>query len=209
MMDFGESEGEELPIHADSTTSSLEADLNSSSSFPSSGLIDNSLPVHEPPSPGTARKRTKEEVYEKSQRPLSSTTPLKDPPKFKFEHGVSTEPQRSSTWKVAFKDIQASQSTHRSPPMAEDTAEWPDQATNEVTLPKTFVESVAAYQRQLEDDFKEYGNELRGRERSHELAQLDWQELEGQYQKEISVKIADEQEIMKEVQERFNVSRPH
>ena len=234
IMDFGESDDEGLPTHADSTTHSLEADLNTSSSFPSSGLIDQSLPIQEPPSPGTARKRGTEEVYVRSQAPLLSTTPLKpppgfsfddrvstephrppqrplprtasEPPGFTFEDRVSTEPQRSSAWRVSYKDSRPTEPTQSSSTMTDPIAEPPVQPDKELTMPKTFVENVALYQKDLEDEFKEYEKELKSRERSQELEELDWQDLEDRYHKEISLKIADEEAIMREFQERFAVS---
>lgn len=205
-MDFGESDDEGLPTYADSTSGSLEDDPNTSSSSPSSGLVDTTLPIQEPPSPGTARKRANEEIYEKSQRPLPSTTPLKPPPSFSFEDRVSTEPQQSAAWKVSFKESQPTVPTHLSPTMAETIGEPPTQANTEVTIPKTFIGSVATYQKHLDDEFEAYENELKSRERFQELRELDWQDLEDRYQKEISLRIADEEAIMREFQERFAVS---
>ena len=205
-MDFDESDDEGLPTHADSTSGSLGDDPNTSSSFPSSGLVDATQPIQEPPSPGTARKRANEEIDEESQRPLPSTTPLKPPPSFSSEDRGFTEPQKSAAWKVSFRDAQVSETTRPSSQMAKATAEPPTEATSELVAENTFVENVAAYQKHLEDDFKDYENELKGRERSHELQELDWQDLEDRYQNEISMQIADEEAIMKEFQQRFAVS---
>ena len=52
-------------------------------------------------------------------------------------------------------------------------------ATASSLLSNTFVEDIGAYQKQLEAEFEEYEIELKNRDRSQELAGLDWQALEG------------------------------
>lgn len=166
--------------------------------------------MQEPPSPGTARKRTNEEVYEKPQRPttIASTTPLKSPPGVSFQERARPDPRRASQSRfeeIGFASLQAARA-EKMPTSTAENAPMPDGSEKEQKPgPNTFVQDIAAYQQCLEAKFQDYENELKSRDRSQELAALDWQDLEERYQKEIGPKIAEEQEIMNEFQARFGV----
>ena len=205
-MDFGYSDDEALPTHVDSTTGSIDADANTASTFRSSELTDRSVPIPEPPSPGTARKRGNAEIYEKPQQPLPSTTPLKPPPRPLPEDRTFTQPRTPSSVKVTFKDIQTPRPAPSPAQMAAVSFSTPGLEQQPAAISNTFVEDIDAYQKRLEAEFNEYELELKNRDRSQELAQLDWQALEDEYQKEIRNKVADEQMIMEDFEAHFAVS---
>ena len=209
-MDLGESDEDKLPIHLDSTIDSLVGDANTATSFQSSDLTDRTVSLPEPPSPaspGTARKRGLAEIYEKSPRLLPSTTPLKTPPRLSIQQRVTTEHHGSKPTprSVAFKDIEMAAAVEMKTYTQASTS-MPQEELGEDHSRATFVQSIARYKKHLDDEFQDYENELKSRDRSQELSALDWEELEDRYQKEIGPKIADERQIMEEFQARFNVS---
>lgn len=204
-MDF-ESDDEELPTSLDPPTSSIADNTNNTTStFDSFTLPDRTVPKSEPPSPGTARKRTFEEILEKSQRPIPSTTPLKTPPKPSFDHKVSTFLYRSTPSQPEAYGLRQRPTASMSTSMPADALRPQGPEQDQKVNPRTFVDDVAAYQQHLEAEFKDYEKELESRDRSQELAALDWQELEDRYQKEISPKVADEQKIMEDFHAHFQV----
>ena len=206
-MDFGESDDEELPTHVDSTTDSIEVDSNTAPTFQSPTSTDRSLPLQEPLSPTTARKRANEEIYERPDRPLPSTTPLKTPPKVSFEDRISSGRNQRSSFKVSFKDVHSPESATPSASMAATTSDIREPEKQIPTSPNPFVQSIAAYQKQLEEEFREYEKGLESRDRAQELRTLDWKGLEDRYQEETSLKIADENQIMQDFEARFAVRR--
>lgn len=176
-----DSDEEELPTNLDVTTP------RNAHSLTASTLTDRTLSHALPPSPRTAKKRTNEEVYQRSQIPIASTTPLKTPPKrmSQFERmGFDSLPTESQATAVA-------------------TQAEPQSPVEQAAQAKTFVQEIQAYQDQLEDEFKQFEKSLSDRDKKEPLEELDWDELEHRYRAEIGPKEADEQAIIEELQTRF------
>jgi hypothetical protein len=69
----------------------------------------------------------------------------------------------------------------------------------------TFVSQIEDYQRELEEDFQKFERQLNDRDTSAELEQMDWTDLEGKYKKEIEPLLQQENAIMQEFGDLFNV----
>lgn len=69
----------------------------------------------------------------------------------------------------------------------------------------TFSAKIAAYQQELESEFKMYEDSLSTRQVDVELEDLDWDELESRYQAEMKLQVSNEQEIMDDFSVRFQV----
>ena len=187
-MDLIDSDDEELPTNLD-LTGSVGQDYQVNPPTRSTTLTDRTLSQALPPSPKTARKRTNQEIYQRSQIPIASTTPLKSPPKrMPPFYEVGTFGADSHSVEMA------------SPVTKEVPADQNQPA-------KTFVQDIQSYQDQLENEFKIFEQSLKERNKKDALEDLDWDELEQQYHAEIRPKEADEQAIMEELQTRSQASR--
>jgi hypothetical protein len=211
-MDFVESEDEEvdLPIHLESPTESIDENANSDPSLRSSVLTDRTKSRENPQSPGLIGTQTLDQIYERSRiTRAASTTPLKSPPKSSFPAAVPTnsvtEPQPVSV-RVSFKDVQMIKPQPESDPMSVTPSESNPFRNEQQPRTGSFIERVAAYQKSLDEQYKEFETSLKDRDRSQELASLDWEDLEERYQKEIAPKLADEEQIMEDFELRFNVT---
>ena len=196
-MDLEGSDEEELPTTLE-TTSPIRADFRTVSTLRSSILTDRTVTSPSAASPRTARKRTNEEIYQRPQKPRSSTTPLKTPPR------------RMSQWESSGFGSQDTYIPESSPmsspePEARPEATAAVRPTEQPLLPKNFVQSIQEYQKQLDDEFTQFQENLKKRDKKDGLDDLDWDDLERQYFKEIGPKEADEHEIMERLQTYFNV----
>ena len=208
-MDFSDSdEDQSLPTgldaagHIDSTQETL-------STFDSATLTDRT--VSEPPlSPNKARKRTNEEVYQRAQRPTTSTTPLKSPPRNSLQGRASSEPFHARTIsfeKAGFSALRQVVNAETASPVKPRPAKdlKMNDCEEEAPVRTGFTDDIRSYQQSLEDEFKAYERSLKDRDRSDTINPQDWDALEDQYKREVDPLVAQEQEIMQEFGARFQV----
>jgi len=74
------------------------------------------------------------------------------------------------------------------------------------SIERTFTQALEQYQRQLDQNFQEFESQLEQRPRDEDLEQLDWEELEHEYEEEAGRMVAEEHDIMREFDARFKVS---
>lgn len=74
------------------------------------------------------------------------------------------------------------------------------------TIEQTFALALEQYRGQLDQEFQEFESQLEQRPQDEDLGQLDWDELERQYEEEAAKKVAEEHDIMHEFDARFKVS---
>jgi hypothetical protein len=180
----------------------LPPDADTTSTFGTSQLPDRTRTsfIPQPVSPGTARKRSIDELFMRPERSRQSTTPWKSPPK-PPQSGLSNMDSVATSEQIGFS--QMSQVTRVDAPTSssqEEQIEQPEPQTS-------FVGSVATYQKHLADDCRDYENELKSRSKDDVLDNLNWEDLEKRYQSEIAPKLADEQQIVEDVHRRFEVSQ--
>jgi hypothetical protein len=216
-MNYAESEDEEvdLPVNLDSPTDSIDEedddddDENSPPPFRSSVLTDRTVSKETSKFSASIKTQNPDDVHERARTTRAeSTTPLKSPPKSSFPSTIptepTTEPQVSST-RVSFKDIQMIKPEPECASMAVSTSDPNPFDRGHQPRDISFTEKVAAYQKSLDDQYNEFETNLKDRDRSQELAALDWEDLEDRYQREIAPKLADEEKIMEDFELRFNV----
>lgn len=87
-------------------------------------------------------------------------------------------------------------------------------ATNNVSMDQTntdgqqvsFTDSLDAYQDKLNDDFQDYKRDIEKSDHDIELPDLEWDDLEAEYEKDVGSIAMKEREIMTQFDERFKVS---
>ena len=210
-MDVDDSDDEQsLPTGLDAT-GHIDPTRENLSTFDSATLTDRT--ISEPPlSPNRARKRTNEEVYQKPQRPLTSTTPLKSPPRSFFQGRALSEPFHARTIsfeKAGFSALRHVENAEPASPVKSQSGKELKMTNREEQALTTdaFTDDIRSYQQRLEDEFKAYEASLKDRDRSDMIDPQNWDALEDQYKREIDPLIAREQEFMQEFSARFQVSR--
>ena len=177
------------------------------STFDSATLTDRT--VSEPPlSPNKARKRTNEEVYQRAQRPTTSTTPLKSPPRNSLQGRALSEPFHARTIsfeKAGFSALRQVVNADTASPVKPGPENDLKMNNREEDAPMRpgFTDDIRSYQQSLDDEFKAYETSLKDRDRSDAIDPQDWDALEDQYRREVDPLIAQEQEIMQEFGARF------
>jgi hypothetical protein len=144
-----------------------------------------------------ARKRNNEEAYEPAD------TPQESPRHSKHLRRASTmttvteaETQRDRT--NPFSPVKANDQGKAVPSDVKSDA-------HQAPATGTFVSQVEDYQRELEEDFQKFERQLNDRDTSAELEQIDWTDLEADYNKDIEPLLQQENAIMQEFGDRFNV----
>ncbi|EXJ88137.1 hypothetical protein A1O1_05065 [Capronia coronata CBS 617.96] len=164
-------------------------------------------------SPSTARKRNNEEVYGSTRSPRSMPTPSR----FQKSTMTVSQPNEDAEQAINITQGQESSSKQNTKPAQPSTTNStrPERLTidrQELAKPPSsrdsFVRDVDEYQQQLELEFQEFERSLNERNPTEGLEDLDWDDLEARYDKEIQPKITAEQEIMDEFSARFEVAFP-
>ena len=209
-MDVSDSdEDQSLPTGLD-TTAQLDSTQETLSTLDSATLTDRTV-SEPPPSPNKTRKRTNEEVYQRAQRPTTSTTPLKSPPRNSLQGRALSGPFHARTIsfeKAGFSALRHVENAETASPVKPQPANPRMMNDHEEEAPtKTgFTDDIRLYQQRLEDEFKAYETSLKDRDRSDTIDPQDWDALEDHYKQEIDPLIAQEQEIMQEFSARFQVN---
>ena len=165
----------------------------------------------EPLSPGRSKKRTSDEIYQRSQLPiytLPSTTPLRSPPRYMTDSwaSVGAEP-RSNPFHArdGSSNLRNVTMADNSSPSSTAPTQLPSKTQNAPPAPVTFNGEVKSYQTKLDQEFEEFKTDLEQRDRSKDLEQLDWDDLERRYTDEISPLISEENEVRARMSQRMQV----
>lgn len=209
-MDTDDSEAEQsLPVGLDHTG---KADVAGDTllTFQSTTSVDETVP-EVPQSPNRRRKRTNEEIYEKSQPPMISTTPAKTPPRDFNLVRATSEPfhnKGSSFPKVGFSALRQEMDAEESDQKVPNTnvnAISHDEAEDS-TKAIAFTEQIKLYQQKLEAEFVEFEKGLTTNDQQEIMETLDLNKLEKDYESSMTPLIEEEQRIMQEFQTRLEVS---
>lgn len=219
--DYDESEDEDsLPRDADSTGSLHELDnkfdRTTSTEDPSDFTEGTQDRLQEPPSPGTSRKRVLDEVYQKSHLPLLSTTPQKTPPKsIAFPYRSPADAQTAKTpfgrplEHTGLSALRNVMNASSPPASTGGTAvgDETERSLHGVTEQerKPFIHGIQTFEQDLEKEFQQFEQQLEGRDRSAELAALDWNDLERRFTSDLDPLIAQEDQIRQELGQRLQV----
>jgi hypothetical protein len=219
-MEFDDSEDEQtLPSNADpSSTVPAPLDLyfhptvsaltDLSTGHPSDIVRRRSI------SPSKAARQSSDEPQIKSQLPVLSTTPLRTPPKtISFPYRAASEPGTAKppfgqTFEGnGFSNLRNVMSADSPPSATQLTAIETNRQGTEEQEDQTFAQQVQAYQDELNKEFEAFERALEGREKSAELDELDWDELEQRYVQEINSLLSQEDMIRRDLGERLQVSK--
>lgn len=222
-LDYDDSEDERsLPSNADPTDAVVKEDEIDSTRTDSTHGVTEVLetrqdPIPEPPSPGTARKRGFDEVHRKSQLPVLSTTPQKTPPKsLAFPFRATSEPKVVKTpfgqkfETTGFSALRNVMYAESAPPSTGATAIGRDTQQSLIEdaeqEQKSFVQEIQSYEQELDNELRHFETQLENRDRSAELATLDWNELERRFTRDIDPLVAEEERIRQELSHRLQVT---
>jgi hypothetical protein len=145
-----------------------------------------------------ARKRTNEEAYEPVVAPQKSPR-------------NSQLPARSlSMATVQEAEAQKDRVNPFSPQKKNDqvkpTLSNAESVADRAPLTGTFVSQIEDYQRELEEDFQQFERQLNERDLSAQLDEMSCTDIEANYNKDIEQLLQQENAIMQEFGDRFNVS---
>jgi hypothetical protein len=217
--DFDESdEDSSLPSHADPTgfVQEVESESDESSTDEiAEGLEEEEEPEQRFDLPGTARKRGFDDIYQHSHIPVLSTTPQKTPPKsVAFPYRSAVEPQKGrnpfgqnleKATPSALRNVMSAES----PPASTGATILEDAQTTTTHEPirdkSTFVQDIESFEKELDNDFKQFEAQLESRDRTAELAALDWDDLERRFTSDLDPLIAQEDRIRQELSQRLQV----
>jgi hypothetical protein len=218
-MDFDDSEEEPpLPSNAD-PSDSVEAPLDLEFNPTVSALTDLStghtgeVVRQRSMSPSKAIRQNDNETQIKSQLPILSTTPLRTPPKtVSFPYRAASEPGSIKPLfgqpfeRNGFSNLRNVMSADSPPSAKQLTAIEHDEHT-EIKEGQTFAQEVQAYQDELNEEFRAFESALDSRDKSAELDDLDWDELEQRYVQDINPLVSQEDMIRRDLGERLQVSK--
>jgi hypothetical protein len=173
-------------------------------------------PMIQPPSPSIARKRGLDEVFQKSQVPVLSTTPSKTPPKtiaFPYRSVGDTprpgDPFSQALDRPALSSLRNVMSAESPSPSTGTTAveHEPQHTPVDAIAQKqsTFVEDIHNFEKCLDADFKEFEQQLESRDKSAELDTLDWSALEQRFISDLDPLVAEEDMIRQQLSQRLQV----
>lgn len=204
-----------LPKNADPTGAVQDIEStqqqDSTELFTISQLSEKTAEQTDLPSP-RSRKRHSDEVYQKVDKPVT-TTPQKTPPRKSIanfrQQSVDLSHASHASVGAASSNLRSVLNMQSSPSTALPPSNQETQSTQRTTASQTttFVDELNTYQRDLDNQYERFASELERRDRQADLEDYDWDALETRYRNEVKPLLEDEDRIKKELGQRLQVGR--